>query len=140
MRYPHVLVYESDGRIAELLRPEIESRKWSLREPRGVDACLRLLGSGGPSVLIVKLGKDLLRELTLLERVTWLFPDTAAIVVGDAENSLLAGLAWDLGASFVLFPPVRRPELLALLVGLIAPADGMPESSRGPASSGGGDA
>jgi hypothetical protein len=91
-----------------------------------VEACLRLLGTGGPSVVLVKLGKDLVRELTLLDRVTWLFPDAAAVVVSDAENPQLAGLAWDLGASFVLFAPLRRQELLALVAGLLTPVDAAP--------------
>ena len=70
MRYPQVLVYETDGVLAALLRRPDSSRAWSLREPRRLESCLRLLRRGGPSVLVLKLGRDLERELKLLARVT----------------------------------------------------------------------
>jgi hypothetical protein len=121
MRYPQVLVYESDGRLAELLRPECETRRWSLREPRRLESCLRLLARSGSGVLVLRVGTDLVRELTLLERVGWLYPETATVVVGDTENPVVAGLAWDLGASFVLFPPLLRQDLPALVARLLEP-------------------
>jgi hypothetical protein len=121
MRYPQVLIYENDGRIAELLRREGKPRHWSLREPRRPEACLRLLQRGGPSVLVLKLGRDLLQELTLLDRVSWLFPDTATVVIGDSGNPVLAGLAWDLGAAFVLFPPLPRYSLIEVIGQLLEP-------------------
>jgi len=129
MRHPQVLIYESDGRLAEMLRSENKPREWSIREPRSLEAGLRLLRRGGPSVAVLKLGKDLLRELTLLERVTWLFPETAVIVVGDTENSVLAGLAWDLGASFVLSPPLARGELFGIVTSLINSPARQPRAS-----------
>ena len=49
---------------------------------------------GGVCVVLLKVGTDLLREMTLLERVTWFFPETAVIVVSDAANPALAGLIW----------------------------------------------
>jgi hypothetical protein len=116
MRFPQVLVYENDGRIAELLRRQGKPRHWSLREPRRPEACLRLLRRGGPSVLVLKVGTDLLQELTLLDRVSWLFPDTVTLVVGDAPNPVLEGLAWDLGATLVLFPPQPRHYLMDTLL------------------------
>jgi DNA-binding NtrC family response regulator len=121
MRYPQVLVYESDGRLAELLRREGEARRWTLREPRRLESCWRLLERGGPAVLVLKVGTDLVRELTLLERIKWLYPETASVVVGDTENPTLAGLAWDLGASFVLFPPLSRQDLPELVARLLEP-------------------
>lgn len=121
MRFPQVLIYENDGRIAELLRREERSRQWSLREPRRPESCLRLLRRGGPSVLVLKVGTDLLQELTLLERVHWLYPDTVPVVVGDTANPQVAGLAWDLGASLVLFPPQPRYSLIELLSRVLEP-------------------
>jgi DNA-binding response OmpR family regulator len=134
MRYPQVLVYENDGRLAELLRRESESRRWSLREPRRQESCLRLLARGGPSVLVLKVGADLTREFTLLERVAWLYPEAAVVVVSDTENPALAGLAWDLGASFVLFPPFLRHQLPEIVTGLVEPHSGsaMPVSEVRP--------
>src|SRR5438128_1491349 len=77
MRYPQVLVYETDGLFAGLLRRADQSREWALREPRRLESCLRLLRRGAPSVLVLKLGHDLERELRLLERVVRQFPETA---------------------------------------------------------------
>ncbi len=119
MRHPQVLVYETDGRLAELLREPVRDRLWALREVRQPEACLRLLRAGGPAVVVVKLGRDVVRELTLLERVGWLFPETGRVVVGDVEDAALAGLAWDLGASYVLFPPERRDLLPEVVIGLV---------------------
>jgi len=118
MRYPQVLIYDGDGRIAEMFRQYRGGDKrcrFALREPRSSEACLRLLKHGAPSVLVLRTGMDLVRELTLLERVTWLHPETAVIVVGDAENMVLAELAWDLGASCVLLPPLPRDWLVEIV-------------------------
>ena len=121
MHFPQVLIYENDGRIAELLRREGKSRQWSLREPRRPESCLRLLQRGGPSVFVLKVGTDLVQELTLLERVSWLYPDTSTVVVGDMANPVVAGLAWDLGASLVLFPPQPRHALVEILDRMLEP-------------------
>jgi len=119
MRHPQVLVYESDGRLAELLRRDSKPRGWLVREPRGIESCLRLLARGGPSALVLKMGKDLVREATLLERVMWLFPDTAAFVVLDTDDARLAALTWDLGASFVVSPGLQRQGLVDLVAGFM---------------------
>jgi len=122
MRFPQILIYENDGRIAELLRRAGQPRQWSLREPRQPDSCLRLLQRGGPSVMVLKVGTDVLQELTLLERVAWLFPDTMTLVVGESADPALAGLAWDLGATVVLFPPQPRHYLIEILGRLLEPS------------------
>ena len=141
MRLSQVLVYETDGRLAALLRPLAEPRKWSLREPRRPESCLRLLRGGGRAVLVLKLGPvprreeagpaepALVQELSLLERVTRLCPETATVVVGDADHAALAALAWDLGAAYVLFPPQPRdglPDVVAGLLGQTARPDRPP--------------
>ena len=129
MRYPQVLVYENDGRLAEFLRREPGA--WSLREPRSLDSCLRLLQPDGPGVLVLKVGKDLLREFTLLDRVTWLFPETKTVVVSQTDSPVLNALAWDLGAACVLLPPQPRPELVEVVSGLLEPAPGLAMSPAG---------
>jgi hypothetical protein len=118
MRSAQILVYESDGQLAELLREPARERAWWLREVRHPASCLRLL-RGGAGVLVLKIGRDLTREMALLEQAAWLFPDTAAVVVGDGDNPALAGLAWDLGASYVLAPPQPRNHLAPVVAGLM---------------------
>jgi hypothetical protein len=157
MRFPQLLVYETDGRLAGLLRKLAEERKWSLREPRQPAACLRLLRRGGPGMLVLKLGpvrirqpgqdpaedaarpeRTLARELTLLERVGWHCPETATVVVGDAEHAALAGVAWDLGAAYVLVPPWPRDWLPEIVGGLMRAGAGLQPAPEEPAPGGDG--
>ena len=119
MRYPQLLVYEMDGLIAGMLRNLAEERKWALREPRQAGACLRLLHRAQPAVLVIKIGTDIAREMTLLERVRWLRPEAFTIVLGDMNNPAVATLAWHVGATYVLLPPQPRRMLPALVGSLM---------------------
>jgi hypothetical protein len=123
MRHPQVLVYEADGRLAALLRPLAEDRKWFLREPRRAHAVLSRLRRGGPAVLVLRVGRDLEGEMTLLERAAWLFPAARTVLVADAELAWLAPLAWDLGAACVLAPPQPREWLPEIVAGLMGDGD-----------------
>lgn len=125
MRHAQVLVYEADGRLAELLRPLALDRGLWLREVRQPAACLGLLRDSDRAVLVLKVGRDLEREIGLLERVTGLFPETAVIVLCDSGHAGLPGLAWDLGAHFVLTPP-HPVEWLPELVEKVLPSTAGP--------------
>ncbi len=122
MRFPQVIIQEPDGKLGALVRDLARQQRWTLREPRSPEACLRLLGPGGPAVLVLKVGRELGPEIRLLERATRLFPDTPVVVVGDADNAPLAGLAWDLGAAVVVAPPLPRDELPEIVAGLMEAA------------------
>jgi hypothetical protein len=163
MRYPRVLVWEHDGKLARLLenssqtggffianRPKEEGTagggtfNWSLRQPRNLVSCLKLLRGGGPSLLIVRVATRLgaaatpeeheteqrrrERAFQVLDRVSWLRPEALTIAVSDAADDTLAGLAWELGATCVLFPPQPLP-LLPVLAGHL-----MRQAAGGPAS------
>lgn len=130
MRHPQILVFEPDGRLAASLRLLAEERRWVLREPRQVGPCLRLLQQGGPGVLVIRLGRDLERELGLLERVARLRPGTGRVVVGDGDQTWLAGVAWDLGADFVLLPPMGRERLAEVVAGLMPAGTAGPDEAR----------
>jgi DNA-binding NtrC family response regulator len=125
MRLPQIVVYEKDGRLKLQLEALAEQRRWALREVRQPETCLGLLSRGGPAVLVVKAGRDVERELALLERAARLYPDAPAVLVADGDQPELAGLAWDLGAACVLLPPQPRerlPEIVAGLMGVKAEA------------------
>src|SRR4051794_12493375 len=113
MRYPQLIVWEGDGRLAALLRPLAEGNRWAFREARRADECLSLLAPGGPAVVVLRVGRDLADEFGLLERLSWRHPDAAAVVVADAGRGRLAALAWDLGAAYVHLPPAPREGLAA---------------------------
>jgi DNA-binding NarL/FixJ family response regulator len=122
MRHPQLLIYEHDSRLSQLLQSLAQNERWSVVRVREPAACLGHLQRGTPTTLVLKMGRDLEREVALLEQVTWEYPDTATVVVGDVDHSPLAGLAWDLGARCVLFPPMPRDHLPAIVAGLMTAA------------------
>jgi DNA-binding response OmpR family regulator len=135
MLHPQIIVHERDGRLAQQLRPLAESERWPLREPRQADVLDRLLRQGGPAVLVVKLGPTPERELALLERVSWQWPDVATVAVGDVDDAdTLAGLAWDVGADYALFTPLSRDLLPEVVAGLMRRAvrDTLPAAAAEP--------
>jgi len=123
MHYPQIVVFERDGRLAEGLAALAEIERWTLRESRQVESCLRLLRHPGPAVLVVKVGKPAERDIALVEQVTWQLPNVPVVAVGDVEDAaVLAGLAWDVGASYALFPPLSRDLLPEVVAGLMRSA------------------
>jgi hypothetical protein len=124
MKHPQVVVFERDGKLGQLLRATVQERLWALHEPRQLEPCLRLLELAVPTVLVLKIGGKLEQELGLLERSPGANHELRAIVVGDVENDALAELAWDLGASFALFPPQSRELFPAVVVHLMQSAIG----------------
>jgi DNA-binding response OmpR family regulator len=119
MRQRQVLVCESDGRLAQVLREPVEAHGWLVKEIRHPRVCLGLLPQGGDSVFVLRLGRDVLGEMTLVQQIATLFPETAVIVVCDADNPAIVGLAWDLGAKFVLHPPQIRELLPDVVAGFL---------------------
>lgn len=119
MRHPQIVLTETDGALAHILTPLAQERRWLLRESRQAPACLNLLKTGGPSVLVYKLGRHVIRELTFVDEVHRLRPDVPIIVVGDVEDIELMSLALELGASFVLQPPQPRSRLIELVDSLM---------------------
>jgi hypothetical protein len=122
MRSPQIVVYESGRGLADLLRGTAELWQWPLRELRDEAALLRALGAGGPTVLVFEVSGDVERDLTLLGRLTWLRPEAATVAVSSVASADLAGLAWDLGATYVLAPPQPRDGLLPVVLGLMETA------------------
>jgi|SRR5579871_4136750 len=121
MRHPQLLVYESDDKLASLLRPLAEENKWLLRQPRQMATCVRLFERGGPGVLVLRPSRDLERELDQLERLTWIHPDAAVVLIVDSEQARLGRLAWDLGVRWVLPPPHNRERLSEVVTSLMRP-------------------
>jgi DNA-binding NtrC family response regulator len=119
MQQAQVITYGIDAALAEKLRQLAHEKRFRLRETGQLSACRSLVQATPPSVLVLELGRDLEAELALLEQVHALVPAMASIVVGDTDNPVLAGLAWELGATFVLFPPTPVEwigELLARML------------------------
>ena len=119
MYYPQLLVYETDRRLATLLQPLADKNDWVLRESRRLSAVPRLFDRAGPGVLVLRLSRDVERELAMLEQVSWLHPDAASVLVADLDQMGLSGLAWDLGVRWILLPPHTCERLTEIIVGLM---------------------
>jgi hypothetical protein len=104
MRQAQLITYGLDDKAAARLQTLVNNRGVTLRVTRQRPACVNLLRQGAVGVLLLRVGKDLEAEFTLLADATELFPDVAVIVAGDIEHARLAGLAWDLGARGVFLP------------------------------------
>src|SRR5258706_7344838 len=100
MQQAQVLTYGIDGVLAERLRELAQARRFWLRETSQLSACQNLLQTSPPSVFVLVLGHDLGKELALLEQVHACVPATATIAVGESDHPALAGLTWELGATF----------------------------------------
>ena len=124
MRHPQLVIYEDDGALAAQLEPLAKEHSWLIRESRQPEACLNLLRQVRPAVLVLKL-RDLVAEFELLAKLQEQAPDVALILVSDvklegSEQRLnLSGLAYDLGASYVIFPPLDGTLLEDVVSGLL---------------------
>jgi hypothetical protein len=105
MQQAQIVTFGLEGSLAESLRELALARRIWLRETSQYAACQSLVSSTAPRVFVLVLGKDLERDMAMLDLVDAALPETAVIVVGEADHPALAGLAWDLGATYVLFPP-----------------------------------
>jgi DNA-binding response OmpR family regulator len=120
MLRPQVIVFERDGRLAPLLRDLVASERWALRLPRQRDPCWEHLRQLTPTVFVLFIQQPADAELEMLQRVAVECPHVAIVAVGSVENAdTLAGLAWDLGADYALFPPLSRDQLPEVVGGLM---------------------
>lgn len=120
MLHPQVIVYEHDSRIAALLKDLVTAERWALRQPRQRDVLWQLLRQHCPTVLIIAIEKEADAELKMLQEVAWRCPTVAIVAVGSVDDAeKLAGLCWDLGADFALFPPLSRDLLPEVVRGLM---------------------
>jgi FixJ family two-component response regulator len=135
MHHPQIVIFERDGRLVAALAALAETERWTLRGSRQVDSCLRLLRQPGPGVLVVKVAKPAERDLALVEQVTWQLPGVPVVVVGEVDDAaVVAGLAWDVGAGYALFPPLSRDLLPGVVAGLMRAAIARSLPTVGPTS------
>jgi DNA-binding response OmpR family regulator len=125
MKHPQVVVYESDGWLADQVRRLAGENGWLVRESRRADACLALLADARPAVLLLRLERELLDGMTLLSQVSEKAPDCPVVLVSDVkmegaeQRAQLSALAFDLGARYILFPPLQQPVIEDLVSGLL---------------------
>ena len=119
MQRAQLIAFDAEDRLLEVLQELASSRSIWLRPVRHAKACLSLLRENGANVLVVGLGKDAERPLSLMEQVAHLFPHTSIIAVGLNNNPPLDALAWDLGAAYVLSPPQPLERIREIVLGFL---------------------
>jgi DNA-binding response OmpR family regulator len=129
MHAPQVVVLEADGWIARHLGDIAAESAWVVRGTRGIDSALSLVRERKPCVLVVQLELDedkpaSLRLIAALRRAS---PDVPVVAVSDVKFNDADRVAWtaalfDLGARYVLFPPIAQPVLEDVVSGLMAAA------------------
>jgi hypothetical protein len=129
MRHPQLVIVEADEWIARQLAPLAGESRWLVRQPRKTDAALALARDGRPTVLFVQVepGGEKPEAFALIADAHRLAPDAAVVAVSDLKLSDADRVAWtavllDLGARYVLFPPLSRPVLEDVASGLMAAA------------------
>jgi DNA-binding response OmpR family regulator len=131
MRVPQIVVVESDGWLAKQLRELAGESRWMVQTVRSVDTALLLMRQRQPVVLLVQVepAEDKPEPLGLIADVHRLAPDVPIIAVSDvklpdAERTAWTAVLLDLGARYVLFPPLTRPVLEDVVSGLMTAAIG----------------
>jgi hypothetical protein len=129
MRHPRVIILDSDRSLARLLRELVGESRWLVHEPARSDTALSLVREAGPAVLVVQFepGDEKAERCALVGDSHRLAPDVPVVAVSDAKMPDADRAAWtavllDLGARYVLFPPVTKPVLEDVVSGLMAAA------------------
>ncbi len=126
MKAPQLVVLEFDGWLSKQLRDLAADRKWLLKEARQAGAAKGLLSDGRPTVLFILIDphKTPPDGLKRIAEIHLAHPDVAVVAVSDAkmpedDRAIWVATALDLGARFVLFPPLTRTVLEDLASGLL---------------------
>jgi hypothetical protein len=84
-----------------------------------------LLRDNRPAVLLVKLERKMIDEFKLIALIRERVPDCPIAVFSDmkfegaAQRASLAGLAYDLGVRYVMFPPLTKTLVEDVAAGLM---------------------
>jgi hypothetical protein len=121
------VILESDGSVGRTLRELAGEGRWLVREPRSADAALAFARERRPGVLVVQVepGGEKAESFALIADAHRLCPDVPVVAVTDAKLSDPDRVAWtavlmDLGARYVLVPPLSKPVLEDVVSGLMA--------------------
>ena len=134
MRHPQLVILDSDGWLARQLADLAAESQWLVRDPKTPKAALALLRDPRPSAFLIRVepapaGSTVPPDeaFASIAEASRLHPDVAIVVVSDlkvpdADRIAWTGLLFDLGARFVLFPPLAKSVLEDVASGLMASA------------------
>lgn len=127
MRSPQIIILGFDDWLAKQLRPLAGEQRWLLHDLRQPNAVRGLLNDLRPTVLLIQVDPhaETSPGLALLAEVHGACPEVSLVIVSDGklpdeDRARWTASAFDLGASFVLFPPLTGPVLEDLVGGLMA--------------------
>lgn len=128
MRAPQIVVLEAESWIAKQLRELAGESRWLMHAPRSAGAVLALLRRQ-PAVVLVQFepAEEKPAPLGLIAELHRRAPDVPVVAVADVKVPDAERAAWtaailDLGAAYVLFPPLTKPVLEDVVSGLMAAA------------------
>ena len=126
MRCPQIVIFGFDDWIAKQLQAVAAEQRWLLQDLRQANAVKALLLESRLSMLLVQVDPhaDASPGLTLLAETHRSNPEIAIVAVSDGklpddDRARWTAAAFDLGATFVLFPPLTGPVLEDLVGGLM---------------------
>lgn len=129
MKSPRVIILELDGWLARQLRELAAESRWLIRAVRSSDTALSLALERSPAVLLVQFdpADEKMAPVALIADVHRLAPDVPVVAVADSKLPDAERAAWtaallDLGARYVLFPPLTKPVLEDVVSGLLTAA------------------
>ena len=127
MRAPQLVILEADGWLARQFRELAADSEWLVREPRKHADALALVRDRRPTVLVVQVepADDTAAAVGFVAEVHRVRPDVPTVAVSDVKLSDADRAAWtalltDVGARYVLFPPLSKPVLEDVVSGLMA--------------------
>ncbi|MDB5306588.1 MAG: hypothetical protein JWO38_790 [Gemmataceae bacterium] len=144
MRYPQLVVLDPDGWIARQLAELAGESRWLVRGPRTCADALALAREPRATVLLVRVepAEDKTDPFALVGDAHRLCPDVPVVAVSDvklpdADRAAWSAVLLDLGARFVLFPPLAKAVMEDVVSGLMAAAvrrvvGGEPPPAPGP--------
>ena len=135
MRYPQIIVYADHDRLEAEVRTLAAEHRWLLRPVRQARALASAVRDLRPTVVLLEAdpadnsatGLELLCETHLAR------PDVPVVVVSPRKLPLPDRTYWsaavmDIGAAFVVFPPLERSVLEDLTANMMRKASTVAES------------
>ncbi len=127
MRAPQILTLAFDDWLAKQLRTMAAEHRWLTSDWRQPAAVRAALAEPRITVLLIQVDPhaDSSPGLSLLTELHRTHPDVAMIVISDGklpdeERTRWTAAVMDLGATYVLFPPLTGPVLEDLVGGVMA--------------------
>jgi hypothetical protein len=135
IRRSQIVVFDADGTIGRQLADVAAENRWLVRPTRTPAAALELARDRRSTVVFTRFSPADAATVTLVADIHRMAPDVAVVAVSDEklpepERAAWTAVLFDLGARYVLFPPLTKPVLEDLASGL------MPGAALGTAAPG----